>query len=172
MVLALAGIALLALGACGGGKGTGLMNLRSTSDGPDEFAILPPKALALPADLTALPKPTPGGANLTDQNPMNDAIVALGGKVSAAGGVPAGDAGLVRYAGRNGGTPDIRATLAADDLARRKSKPGKLLERAFGLTTYFDAYRDMWLDTYAELQRWRDAGVYTPSVPPGDSGKP
>ncbi len=173
MVLAVAGVALMALGACGGNTGGGshLMNLRSASDGPDEFAILPPKALELPADLTALPDPTPGGANLTDPHPQDDAIVALGGRVQAVGGVPAGDAGLVRYAGRNGGSADIRATLAAADLKLRKKHPGKLFERAFGLSTYFGVYRDMWLDTYAELQRWRDAGVSTPSAPPKDSGK-
>lgn len=168
----MAGVALVALGACTGGKGTPhLMNLHPTGDGPDEFAILPPKALTLPTDLTALPDPTPGGANLTDQNPMNDAIVALGGKVPGAGGVPAGDAGLVRYAGRNGGSSDIRARLAADDLTLRQQNPGKLLERVFGLTSYFEAYRAMTLDEYAELQRWRDAGVATPSAPPKNSGK-
>lgn len=167
MVLAGAGVALMALTACGGGKGTPhLMNLHSDTDGPDEFALLPPKALAIPPDLTVLPDPTPGGANLTDQNPMADAVVALGGKPQGAGGIPAGDSGLVAYAGRNGGTPGIRASLAADDLALRKKHPGKLLERAFGLTTYFNAYRDMWLDEYAELAKWRAAGARTPSAPP------
>jgi hypothetical protein len=173
MVLAIAGVALLALGACGAHKGVPkLMNLHSASDGPDEFALLPPKALALPEDLTALPEPTPGGANLTDQNPMDDAIVALGGKVPEVKGVPASDTGLVRYATRAGGSADIRASLAADDLAWRKKHPGKFLERAFSLTTYFDAYKAMWLDTYAELQRWRDAGVRTPSAPPKDAAEP
>jgi hypothetical protein len=173
MVLAVAGVALLALGACGAHKGAPhLMNLHSSSKGPDEFALLPPKALALPEDLTALPDPTPGGENLTDQHPMDDAIVALGGKVPAVSGIPASDAGLVRYAGRAGGSADIRASLAADDLAWRKKHPGKLLERAFSLTIYFDVYKAMWLDTYAELQRWRDAGVRTPSAPPKDSGEP
>ena len=173
MVLAIAGVALLALSACGANKGVPrLMNLHSSGDGPDEFALLPPKALSLPEDLTVLPDPTPGGENLTDQHPMNDAIVALGGKVPEAAGIPAADAGLVRYAGRAGGIPDIRASLAADDLEWRKKHKGKFLERAFSLTTYFDAYKDMWLDTYAELQRWRDAGLPTPSAPPEDTGKP
>lgn len=172
MVLAVAGVVLLALSACGAHKGAPhLMNLHSASDGPDEFALLPPKALEIPPDLTVLPDPTPGGANLTDQRPLEDAIVALGGKVPAAGGIPAADAGLVRYAGRAGGIADIRASLAADDLAWRKKHRGKLLERAFSLTTYFDAYKSMWLDAYAELQRWRDAGLRTPSAPPANAGK-
>lgn len=165
-------VALVALSACGGGdKVPHLMNLRSTTAGPDEFAVLPPKALSMPADLAALPDPTPGGANLTDPHPMDDAIVALGGKPRAAGGIPAADAGLVRYADRNGGSPDIRSKLAADDLAFRKKHPGKLLERAFGMTTYFEAYRAMWLDQYAELARWRAAGIRTPSAPPESTGK-
>jgi hypothetical protein len=172
MVLAVAGVVLLALSACGAHKGVPhLMNLRSSNNGPDEFALLPPKALALPEDLTALPDPTPGGENLTDQHPLDDAIVALGGKVPAVSGIPASDTGLVRYAGRAGGIADIRASLAADDLAWRKKHPGKVLERAFSLTTYFDAYKAMWLDTYAELQRWRDAGVRTPSAPPKDAAE-
>lgn len=168
----MAGVALLALGACGAHKGVPhLMNLHSSSAGPDEFALLPPKALVLPEDLTALPEPTPGGANLTDQNPMADAIVALGGKLPESGGVPKADASLVRYAGRAGGIAEIRASLAADDLAWRKKHRGKFLERLFGLTTYFDAYKGMWLDSYVELQRWRDAGVPTPSAPPSDAGQ-
>ncbi len=167
MVLAGAGVALMALAACGGGKGTPhLMNLHSGTDGPDEFSILPPKALTIPPDLTALPDPTPGGANLTDQHPMDDAVVALGGKVRGSGGVPAADSGLVAYASRNGLTTGIRQSLAADDLAFRKKHPGKLLERAFGLTTYFSAYRAMWLDEYAELAKWRAVGARTPSAPP------
>ncbi len=172
IVLTSAGVALAALAACGGANRTPhLMNLHPSGRGPDEFAILPPKALTLPKDLTALPTPSPGGANLTDPHPMDDAVVALGGKVHVAGGIPAADAGLVNYADRNGVTAGIRQSMAADDLALRRAHPGKLLERAFGLTTYFDAYKDMWLDTYAELARWRAAGVPTPSAPPEDSGK-
>jgi len=166
--LALAGAALLALTACGSADRTPhLMNLRSGTDGPDEFAIVPPKALATPPDLSALPEPTPGGANLTDQNPEADAILALGGKPPAqVAGVAAGDAGLVTYASRSGRTADIRATLAAEDLQFRQKHRGKLLERWFNLTTYFSAYAEQALDNYAELARWRTTGVATPSAPP------
>ncbi len=161
--LVLAGVVLMALASCGSrDRVPHLMNLRSTTNGPDEFAILPPKSLELPPDLAALPAPTPGGANLTDQHPKDDAILALGGKPGAG----AGDAALVAYAGRHGTDPNIRASLAAEDLAFRKKHPGRLLERAFGLTTYFDAYRASWLDQYKELMRWRAAGVPTPSAPP------
>jgi hypothetical protein len=171
LVLAVAGAALVALAACGGAKREPhLMNLRSATDGPDEFAILPPKPLSLPEDLAALPEPTPGGENLTDQHPMDDAILALGGKPrDPAAGVPASDAGLVNYAVRSGVTQGIRTSLAAEDLEFRRDNPGKLLERMFGVNVYYKAYSDYWLDAYAELARWRQAGAATPSAPPDQS---
>ena len=172
VVLAVAGAALIALSACGRNDRTpNLMHLRSATDGPDEFAILPPKALAMPADVTTLPDPTPGGANLTDHHPQNDAIIALGGKPSAATSIPTADAGLVNYADRNGVTAGIRDTLATDDLAFRRAHPGKLLERVFSVNSYFGAYHASWLDAYKELARWRAAGVQTPSAPPAAPAK-
>ena len=74
----IAGICAAMLAGCGNGDKTPqLMNVRSTTQGPDEFGILPPKALSLPKDMNALPEPTPGGENLTDPTPNADAIVAL-----------------------------------------------------------------------------------------------
>jgi hypothetical protein len=74
--------AMVTLAACGGKGDPQLMNLR-TGQGPDEFAIVPPKALEMPESLADLPEPTPGGFNRTDQTPEADAAVALGGKPSA-----------------------------------------------------------------------------------------
>jgi hypothetical protein len=165
--LAIAGAALLALTACGGAnREPQLMNLRSSTDGPDEFSILPPKALTTPTDITALPDPTPGGGNLTDQTPVADAIVALGGKVPSNAGVPAGDAGLISYAARNGVQSGIRTTLASEDLRYRQTHGGRPLEKLFRVNTYYKAYARYWLDVYAELSKWRAAGVATPSAPP------
>jgi hypothetical protein len=165
--LLLVGGALLVLSACGNAdREPRLMNLRSSTDGPDEFAILPPKQLELPADLAALPEPTPGGANLTDQNPRADAIAALGGTAQASAGVPAADAGLVNYTARSGRSPDIRAALAAEDLRYRQRNGGRPLEKLFRVNTYFRAYFRYWLDPYAELAKWRAAGAATPSAPP------
>ena len=147
-----------------------MMNLRSSTDGPDEFAILPPKGLEMPPDVAALPDPTPGGGNLTDQNPRADAIVALGGKAPAVtDGPPATDAGLVNFAARHGVQAGIRATLAAEDLRYRQTHRGRPLERLFNVNTYYKAYAGFWLDAYAELARWRAAGVATPSAPPKDA---
>ena len=168
VVLAFAGAALLALAACSE-KAPDLMNLRSDSNGPDEFAILPPKALELPVSLADLPAPTPGGANLTDPNPQGDAITALGGKPPATSGVS--DAGLYNYATRQGVTPGIRATLAAEDLEFRKKNNGRPLERLFNLNVYYKAYAKQSLDQHAELARWRAAGARTPSAPPRNKGE-
>ncbi|MBC7476556.1 MAG: DUF3035 domain-containing protein [Pseudorhodobacter sp.] len=166
--LAVAGIMLVLLTACGTAhEAPRLMNLRAGADGPDEFAILPPKALANPTDMSALPEPTPGGSNRTDQNPEADAIAALGGKVPApAGGIAVADAALTQYAARQGVTPDIRATLAAEDLRYRQTHRGRLLERLFSVTTYYEVYSSFALNAYTELARWQAAGVATPSAPP------
>ncbi|GLS85869.1 hypothetical protein GCM10010873_08430 [Cypionkella aquatica] len=163
VVLAIAGAALLVLTACAATEPE-LMNLRSDSNGPDEFAILPPKSLELPTSLSDLPAPTPGGSNLTDPHPENDAIVALGGKPPATTGVS--DAGLYNYATRKGVTPGIRAELAAEDLEFRSKNRGRPLERLFNLNVYYKAYEKMSLDQHAELLRWRAAGARTPSAPP------
>lgn len=161
--LAVAGIALVLLSACGRNDSPpNLMNIRS-AEGPDEFGILPPKALSLPESLTELPEPTPGGTNLTDPTPNADAIVALGGRPE--GGV-AGDAGLINHASRYGVSQDIRQTLAAADLAFRSKNRGKPLERLFNLNVYYRVYQPQSLNQQKELERWRALGVRTVSAPP------
>ena len=171
-VLMIAVAVMLTLAACAkGDKAPSLMNIRSETQGPDEFGILPPKPLSMPEDLAALPEPTPGGANLTDPTPEADAIVALGGKPREAGGVPAGDGALVSYAARNGVAADIRQVLAAEDLEWRRKNDGRLLERLMKVNVYFKAYAEMSLDQQAELWRWRRAGAKTPSAPPPQPGE-
>ncbi|OYW61603.1 MAG: pyruvate/2-oxoglutarate dehydrogenase complex, dihydrolipoamide acyltransferase (E2) component [Rhodobacterales bacterium 32-66-7] len=155
---------MLALSACGGGNRS-LMNLTS-GDGPDEFAIVPPKALEMPDTLADLPAPTPGGANRSDPQPTSDAIVALGGQPSAAGGIPSGDGALYAHAARFGVESGIRDALAAEDLEFRSDNQGRVLERLFNVNVYYRAYRKQSLDQEAELARWRKAGVKTPSAPP------
>lgn len=167
VVLAIAASALLVLTACGSSnKVPELMNIRSSSGGPDEFTLVPPKALSMPEDLKELPIPTPDGENRTDQHPLDDAVTALGGKVNTSGKIGGGDGALVNYASRAGVTSGIRQTLAAEDLDYRRKHDGKLLERVFNLNVYFKAYRPYSLDQYAELKRWRRVGARTPSAPP------
>ncbi len=155
-------VTALTLSACGNDKQPSLMNLRSDTNGPDEFGILPVKQLEMPKDLANLPEPTPNGRNLVDPTPEADAILALGGKPGAG----ANDAALVAFASRGGVTADIRAVLAAEDLRFRQSNNGRLLERWFKNNVYFRAYLPLSLDQQAELARWRARGVATPSAPP------
>lgn len=166
-----ASVALIALAGCAGDKDPTLMNVASSTSGPDEFAIIPPKALQMPEDLAALPEPTPGGSSRTDVTPHEDAIVALGGRVPTTVGVPASEGALVAAAARKGTASGIRQTLATEDLQYRRDNDGRLLERLFNVNVYFKAYRPYALDQQAELARWRDRGVATPSAPPPQPGE-
>jgi hypothetical protein len=161
---------MITLAACGGGGDPELMNLTS-GQGPDEFAIVPPKPLELPENLTELPEPAPGGTNLTDRQPENEAIVALGGSPSAAGGIPAGDSALYAHAARFGVDAGIRSTIATEDLEWRRDNNGRLLEKLFNVNVYYKAYRKQRLDQQAELARWRKVGVRTSSAPPRQEGE-
>jgi hypothetical protein len=173
--LALAMTAVLTLSACGNGDDTPeLMNLRAQGNGPDEFGILPYKPLELPQNLAELPPPAPGGANRTDATPQADAIAALGGNpnaVTRSGGVPASDGGLYGYAARYGVSPDIRQTLAAEDLEYRRDNNGRILERLFNVNVYYRAYERQSLDQHRELERWRAVGARTVSAPPRLDGE-
>lgn len=166
-VIALA--AMLVLSACAGGDPE-LMNLTS-GEGPDEFGIVPPKPLAMPEDLAALPTPTPGGANLTDRDPEAEAVLALGGKPGASVGIPSGDSALYAHAARYGVESGIRTTLASEDLEWRRDNNGRILERLFNVNVYYKAYSDQSLDQQSELARWRALGLRTPSAPPRKEGE-
>jgi hypothetical protein len=156
-------IVVMGVSACGNrGEEPNLRVLRSPGSGPDEFAIVPPRPLEMPEDLTALPEPTPGGRNRTDQTPIADAVVALGGRPGAGGG----DAALVAGTGRFGVSPTVREDLAAEDReARRRTRP-RLLERLFGTDVYNRAYAGEQVRSFDELERWRAAGRRTPAAPP------
>lgn len=159
-------LALAALSACGGG-GDGLRNLDTELTGPDEFSVLPSQPLTIP-DQLALPPPTPGGSNRTDQNPQGDAVAALGGDPAAAraGGIPTQDAALVAYSARLGTDPGIRQSLADEDAAFRARAGAGLSLNLLGNDQYYPAYARFALDAYDELARLRAAGVAVPSAPP------
>ncbi len=165
--IVIAALVLTMVSACSRNREPRLLNLRSATEGPDEFAILPNKPLQEPESYTALPPPTPGGANRVDATPNADAIAALGGNPAAVSrGIPTGDAGLVNHASRYGRSGAIRQQLAAEDLEFRRRKSGRPLERLFNVNVYFRAYRAQSLDQYAELERFRRLGVRTPAAPP------
>lgn len=162
--LAIAGIAVLTLAACGGDAN--LIRMRSTGNGPDEFATVPQQPLQMPPSLNDLPTPTPGGANRTDLNPSAEAIAALGGNPNAARTIPSSDAAIVANAGRYGTETGVRGTLAAEDREFRSNNRGRFLNRLFGTTTYYDAYGNEILDPNSELGQWRATGRRTPAAPP------
>ncbi len=163
-------VALGLTSACSGGqeRDITLKNIVSVQPGPDEFAVLPGKPLQQPENFTDLPTPTPGAANLTDQNPLADGVRAFGGNPARLenSGVPASDGALVRAASRNGVDPNVRAELAAQDeeFRRRKSRFTKL--RIAKQDLYDDVYKRETLDPHRELNRYRAAGARTPTAPP------
>ncbi len=73
---------------------------------------------------------------------------------------------MVNYVSRFGVTPNIRGSLATEDLEFRRKNDGRVLERVFNVNVYFKAYRKQSLDQYAELERLRRLGVRTNSAPP------
>lgn len=162
-VIILAGT--VALGGC---SSKGLRQLQPSGPGPDEFLILPSKPLTAPSDYGVLPPPTPGGANLVDQNPTADAVAALGGRPSTLNetGVPASDGTLVAQASRYGVPVNTRAVLAEADAKFRK-RQGRLTRiRLFPVDRYEQAYRRHSLDPFTETRRFRRSGIGTPTAPP------
>lgn len=160
--------ACVMLSACGGSNYP-LLNIENSDGTPDEFGIVPTKPLQSPEDLASLPTPTPGGRNLVDPTPNSDAIAALGGNpevIQEGRGIASSDGGLVNYATRYGVTPNIRQVLAQEDVEYRKGKGPLLFERWAGKSVYFETYASQSLNQSAELQRFRRAGVRTPSAPP------
>lgn len=159
-------LSLLALAACSPRGEPILMHAGAQDRGPDEFSIVPTRPLEMPPSFASLPPPNPSGTNRVDPQPRADVARALGGSpaVALAGG--GADGGIVNHTSRFGRNADIRAQLAAEDLAFRDRNRGRLLERLFAVNVYHRAYQDMWLDKYAEVERWRRAGVRTPAAPP------
>lgn len=146
----------------------GLKQVVTTTPGPDEFIIEPKKPLQTPTDLAALPAPTPGQSNLVDNDPVGDAIVALGGRPSQGDAVPATDGALVTAASRFGVTPSIRTDLAAADAEFRRKQSRFTQFRLFPEDRYLQAYRREVLDARQTADQWRRAGAITPSFPPAN----
>lgn len=147
----------------------GLRDLRSNSEGPDEFSILPVNTLQAPENFNDLPAPTPGGSNLVDRSAVAEATAALGGRVGDPNAaIPAGEGALVQHASRLGVNPDIRSTLAQNDADFRRRKARFTQYRIVPVDRYNQAYRRQALDANEEQNRWRRAGARTPSAPPAN----
>jgi hypothetical protein len=162
-------MALIGLAACSGReRDITLHNLKTNSGKPEEFAITPGKPLSAPETYTTLPAPTPGGANRTDQTPLQDAVAVLGGKpdrLIARDGAPASDSALITAASRNGRDPAIRDQLASEDLEFRK-RNSRFTWTLLPEDQYYRVYRKDSLDPQLWLERYRAAGAQTPAAPP------
>lgn len=159
---------MLGLVAGCGNKDKPLSRIKKTGDGPDEFTIIPGKPLQTPESYSALPAPTPGGSNLTDQYPLSDSAIALGGNPSvlATAGIPSADAGLVRHASRYGVASNIRQTLLEEDKEVRRRHGRVNIFNIGPVDDYTNAYRRQWLNSDAEFRRLRRAGITVPTAPP------
>jgi hypothetical protein len=148
----------ISLSACAGGP----------KKGPDEFSVLPTKPLEYPEDLTSLPTPNATGINRADKRPIEDGVVALGGKADRLNSntVSKSEAAFINAAGRLGVSADIRNIVAAEDAEFRKRNKGRVLERWVGSNVYNLRYKSQRLDEYAELLRLRKLGIRTPTAPP------
>lgn len=164
--MALMALGLTALAGCGERSVPDLMQLRSET--PDEFGVLPNRPLELPPDYASLPPPAPGGANRADPNPQEDILAALGGDPDArrATGAADADTGLLAATGADAASPEIRETLAEEDIAFRRKNRGNWVGRSLGRSEYFNAYAPQSLDAYKELDKFREQGVRTPAAPP------
>lgn len=154
----------MTVGAC---TNQGLQQIRSNSPGPDEFLVEPKAELATPEDFTNLPPPTPGQGNRADIDPIEGMMTELGGRRSDPNApIPASDGALVTAASRYGVSPDIRASLAAEDAEYRRKKSRLTQFRLFQENLYNKVYRDQALDARSTADAWRRSGAKTPSYPP------
>jgi hypothetical protein len=155
---------MVSLTAC---ANTGLRNVRSTGDGPDDFLVNPTKRLEAPASYSALPAPTPGRGNRVDPTPIAEGAAALGGRrgdPNAA--VPSRDGAVVQHASRFGVTQNVRSALATEDEAFRKRKARFTQIRLVPIDRYNEAYKRSALDPEKVARQYRRNGIATPSAPP------
>lgn len=156
-------VLVAAVSACGEPR---LRDLKSGSEGPDEFSVTPSLPLEQPESFDVLPQPTPGGRNITDVSPQADLAAALGGRLDTTARPPATDSGLVTYASRNGVTPDIRANLAAEDAEFRRRRGRFTNIRLFPEDRYDLVYEREILDPFATADALRRSGIDVPTAPP------
>ena len=132
---------------------------------PDEFGIVPSQQIVIPDRIGALPEPLPGGGNRVDVDPQGNAVSALGGQLRRNledGRIPRSELDLVTHAGRHGNSSEIKSILAEEDLQYRRDNDGLPLERLFAVNVYYDSYLPLALDSEAEAERLRSAGVAVP----------
>jgi hypothetical protein len=156
-------VAPLALSACASGGGlAGALRASGVTSTPDEFMVLPTRPLEMPENFTTLPPPTPGATNRVDYRPHVEAIAGLTG----APGAPGNADGTVLVAQSGARQPGIRQTLAVEDVEWRSTHRGLLIPRLIAKDEDAVTYQPMILDSGAEFERLRAAGVEQPAAPP------
>jgi hypothetical protein len=158
--LALAGALALA-GCAEGGLGTYLRD-SGIAQTPDEFMVLPTRPLEMPANLSALPPPTPGAPNRVDYQPNAEAVAGLTGRQGTA---RTADGGAI-VARTGAGSPGIRQVVAIENAEYAADNPGKLLERWFSRDQTALTYRGQTLDAASNFEAMRAQGVGVPMPPP------
>lgn len=157
-------LATLALGGCAEGGVAGVLRSAGAGGTPDEFMVLPTKPLEMPADMAALPAPTPGASNRVDYHPDVEAVASLTGKETAAAGTASAGA-LIARAGPV--APNIRADLAADDAVFREENRGQLIPRLlFQGNEDKLTYEGVMLDAPTAFEQLRARGIAVPPAPP------
>lgn len=152
----------LALGGCGEGGLGGYLRSAGVAQTPDEFMVLPTRPLEMPANLSALPPPTPGSINRVDYRPNAEAVAGLTGRQG-----PPGTADASAIVARTGtGAPGIRQVVAIEDAEYRASNRGKLLERWFSRDQTALTYRGQTLAAPPAFETMRARGVGVPAPPP------
>ena len=155
---------MVSLTAC---ANTGLRNITSTGDGPDDFLVNPNKRLEAPESYSVLPTPTPGQTNLVDPTPVADGTAALGGfRGNPNASIPVADGAVVQHARRFGVNANVRSELATEDEAFRKRKARFTQIRIVPTDRYKEAYKRFALDAAAVARQYRRRGIATPSAPP------
>ena len=120
----------------------------------------------MPSDFSKLPTPTLGGANLTDINPQEEVITALGGVLQVADDTLENDKSLKEAVSRFGLVDNIKDELYLADKKFREENKGLFLERLVNMNVYFRAYSSMTLDSIKEMDRLSELGVKILALPP------
>jgi hypothetical protein len=154
--------AALVLGGCAEGGVAGSLRAAGIAGTPDEFMVLPTRPLEMPANLAALPPPTPGAPNRVDYHPLAEAIAGLSGRP----GVPGNADGTALVAAAGPRVPNVRAELAVEDAEWRRTHHGRLLDRLITRDRELVVYAPMVLDAPLEFERMRASGVAVPAATP------
>lgn len=126
---------------------------------PDELAIVVYDKIEKPEQLADLTPPKQF-VNRVELTPVDDALNLLGGsKQRRDDAIPASDNQLVAHVSRLGVDPDIRTTLAVEDLQFRSENRGRPLEILARVNLYFKAYEPFSLDPELEEIRLQQVGI-------------